>query len=300
MTWRAGWRYVLLAALLLISTGRASAQNQAGGLKVSVAEIAQSVDLTRGSERFLTVTLEVTGVDPARLRRVQPLRDDFELQAGKSSLPCRWLRGGTSPEDATRLRFTLGFSLPPKGTRKVTLRANLPRLEGEDVLEVSLPDVAPGTGNQSRSGKGWNANVARFERREYVPPSLPPKGQFTVKSIPADTRVFRKPVTGPVPEEALVLSLTSRSAELYDPTLDVSGWLTVEKGQPAPLLSALMRRVPSRGSADAETVPFVTGDFHFAVPAAGRVTGVVLQFHRRPANPEPQRFVIPDLPVPGT
>lgn len=293
-------RCTILAVLLLTSAGRASAQNQPGSLKVTVVELAQSVDLTRGSERFLTVTLDVSGVDPARLRRVQPLRDDFELQAGKRSLPCRWLRGGTSPEDATRLRFTLGFSLPPKGTRKVTLRANLPRLEGDDLLEVSLPDVAPGTGNQSRSGKGWNANVVRLERREYVPPSLPPKGQFTVKSIPADTRVFRKPSTGPVPEEALVLSLTSRSAEPYDPTLDVSGWLTVEKGQSAPLLSALMRRVPSRGSTDTDLPPLVTGDFHFAVPPAGRVTGVVLRFHRRPANPEPQRFVIPDLPVPGS
>jgi hypothetical protein len=286
--------------LLLCATARsAAAQNQTGGLKVSVTEIAQSVDLSRGSERFLTLTLDVSGVDPARLRRVQPLRDDFELQAGKRSLPCRWLRGGTSPEDASRLRFTLGFSLPPKGTRKVTLRANLPRLEGDDVLEVSLPDVPLGSGIQSRSGKGWNASVVRLERRDYTPPSLPAKGQFTVKSIPADTRVFRKPTTGPVPEEALVLSLTSRSADLYDPTLDVSGWLTVEKGPQAPLLSALMRRVPSRASVDSDVPPFVTGDFHFAVPAVGRVTGVVLRFHRRPPNPEPQRFVIPDLPVPG-
>jgi hypothetical protein len=291
----------LLALCLLAADARGSAaQSQSGGIKLDVTEVAQSVDLSRGRERFITVTVDVSGAPAARLRRIQPLREDFELLAGKRTLPCRWLRGGSSPEDAGRLRFTLGFSLPPKGTHKVTLRANLPRLEGDDILELNLAELPLSAPVQPRSGKGWSITVGRFERQDYTPPSLPPKGQFTVKSIPADTRVFRKPTTGPVPEQALVLSLTSRTADLYDPTLDVSGWLTVEKGQPAPLLSALMRRVPSRAATESDMPPFVTGEFHFTVPPAGRVTGAVLRFHRRPANPEPQRFVIPDLPVPGS
>ena len=47
-----------------------------------VAELARTVDLSRGKEEFLTVTVEVSGADPARLRCVQPVRADFQLLAG--------------------------------------------------------------------------------------------------------------------------------------------------------------------------------------------------------------------------
>jgi len=287
-----------VAALVALSLVRPAASQQVtGDLKLDVVEIAQSVDLSRGKEKFLTVTVDVTGVVPARLRRVQPLRDDFQILAGKTVLPCRWLRGGTLPEDPQRLRFVLGFSLPPRGTKAVSLRANLPRLEGEDLLEISLKSLAPGVATDERGGRDWTVTIHRFALQEYMPPALPEKGQFTVKSVPVDTRVFRKPAKDPDPAKAYSLSLASRSAELYDLTLDVSGWLVVEKGVMVPLLSASMRRMPSR-AANRDGDPYVTGEFHFPAPASGKVVGAVLRFHRRPRNPDPRPVVIPGLPVP--
>ena len=52
---------------------------------------------------------------------VQPLREDFRLLAGKAVLSCRWLRGGSLPEDPKRLRFTLGFSPPPTRIKSATV-----------------------------------------------------------------------------------------------------------------------------------------------------------------------------------
>lgn len=292
---------LLCVATLLWVAARATraAAVDAGGLKLEVQELAESVDLARGRERFLTVTLEISGADVAQLRRVQPLRDDFQLLAGKQRLPCRWLRGGTLPDNPARLRFTLGFSRPPRGTRRVSLRANLPRLESDDFLTLALPNLPLGAPAQQRSGKGWNVSIGGLEVRDYTPPALPEKGQFTVKSIPADTRVFRKAAAEAAPARAVQLSLSSQDAELYDPTLDVTGWLTVDQGPQAPLLAALMRRVPSRGSASTDP-PFITGQFYFALPARGRVTGVLLQLHRRPVSPATKTVTIPNLPVPGS
>ena len=294
------WHETLLAvAVLLFAASRAGAAPvKVEGLNLQVAEVADSVDLSRGKERFLTLTVEISGVEAAQLRRVQPLRDDFQLLVGKKTLPCRWLRGGTVPDDATRLRFTLGFSRPPGGTRRVSLRANLPRLESDDLLEVSLPSLSLGAPSQQRSGKGWSISIGGLEVRDYTPPALPEKGQFSIKSIPADARVFRRSSPDAAPAQAVQLFLSSADVELYDPTLDVSGWLTVEQGPQSPLLAALMRRVPSR-STTSSINPFVTGQFYFSVPARGRVTGVVLRLHRRPVKPESRIVVIPDLPVPG-
>jgi hypothetical protein len=293
---RIGW---LAAGLLFLAAPVRAVPVDVGGLKLEVQELAESVDLSRGQERFLTVTLEISGTDAARLRRVQPLRDDFQLLAGKKTLPCRWLRGGTLPDDASRLRFTLGFSRPPRGTRRVSLRANLPRLEGDDSLELALPNLPIGAPSQSRNGKGWSISVGSLEVRDYTPPALPEKGQFSVKSIPADTRVFRKATPDAAPAQAVQLSLSSSDVELYDPTLDVSGRLIVDQGPESPLLSALMRRIPSRATSSTIN-PFITGQFYFAVPPKGRVTGVILRLHRRPASPEVKTVTIPDLPVPGS
>lgn len=294
-------RYFLLlavAAITLALPPAARAQGRAGDLKLDVVELARSVDLSRGKEQFLTVTIDISGVEAARLRRVQPLRDDFQVLAGKRTLLCRWLRGGTLPDDPARLRFVLGFSTPPKGTRQVSLRANLPRLEGEDELTLTLDRLSPGELKQERSGPGWSVRVERLVQQDYTPPAVPEKGQFTVKSIPIDTRVFRKPARDPDPAQVYTLVLLSRSADLYDATLDVSGWLAVENGAPAPLLSAMMRRTPSRGS-DRPLPPFVRGEFHFPVPPKGKIAGAVLRFHRRPPNPKAQPVVISGLPVPG-
>jgi len=289
----------LTAWLLVFTAPGWAAPAEVGGLKLEVAEIAESVDLTRGRERFLTVTIGISGAEAARLRRVQPLRDDFQLLAGKKSLPCRWLRGGTLPDDPSRLRFTLGFSRPPRGTRRVALRANLPRLEGDDQLELSFANLPVGAPVQARSGKGWSVSVGGLAVRDYTPPALPEKGQFSIKSIPADTRVFRKSAPDGDPAQAIQLSLSSSDVELYDPTLDVSGRLLVDQGPESPLLSALLRRVPSRATTSTIT-PFITGQFYFAVPARGRVTGAILHFHRRPSAPETKVVTIPDLPVPGS
>lgn len=289
-----------LLGLTAVFPARAiAAPVESGGLRLEVQELAESIDLARGKERFLTVTVEITGVAPGPLRRVQPLREDFQLLAGKVTLPCRWLRGGTVPDDASRLRFTLGFTPPPRGTRRVSLRANLPQFEGDQALEVALSNLPLGAGAQERSGKGWRLSIGGLEVRDYVPPELPVKGQFTIKSIPADTRVFRKAAPGATPDRAVQLSFSTADAELYDPTLDVSGWLTVDGGAQAPLLSAMMRRFPSR-STEAKIPPHVTGQFYFALPPRGKVTGVVLRFHRRPETPEMKSVTVPNLPVPGS
>jgi hypothetical protein len=278
--------------------GPGTEEKTAAGLKLSVSEISRSVDLSRGREEFLTVSLDITSADPSRLRRVQPLRDDFDLLAGKWELPCRWLRGGTLPDDPSRLRFTLGFSMPRAGTRRVSLRVNLPRLQ-DDTVEVRLPDLQPGSRGAQRHGPGWSVEVRSFTEPAYEPPALPPSGRFISKAGPVDARIFRKEEPGKQPPRAVVLSLHSESTGLYDPTLDVSGHLLVDGGAPAPLLSAMMRRDPSRTVVKPPYGPFVDGQFYFALPPKGRAVGAVLRFHRRPLGRGTQAVTFGDLPVPG-
>jgi hypothetical protein len=240
------------------------------------------VDLSRGRERFLTVTVEITGTDPGRLRRVQPLRDDFQVLAGKESLPCRWLRGGSLPEDPRRLRFVLGFSMPPARTRTIALRANLPRLEGEDALELRLTGLQLTSNRQERTGPGWRVDIFHFGEVSYEPPALPAKGQFTSKLGPADVRVFRKEEGKDVPERAIMLHFRSNNVELYDPTLDVSGSLTTDGAVTSPLIAASMVREPSRAVKNPVAGPFASGTFWFQVPSKGRGPS-----HRRRDPPPP-------------
>ena len=301
----APWRFLLLACLLTptlagMPVGAAEDEKAAAGLRLKVAELARTVDLNRGKEEFLTVTVEVSGADPVRLRRVQPVRADFQLLAGKAKLPCRWLRGGSVPDDPSRLRFTLGFSLPPASVARVDLVANLPRLDGEDVLELRLADLKLGQEEVERSGPGWSVKIYRFAEEKYVPPALPKPGQFVSKAGPVDVRVFRKSVPNtPEPQQAVILAFHSPSPELYDATLDVSGQLTLEGGVTAPLLSALLRREPSATVEKPRYPPFVIGQFYFPVPAKGRVNGALLRLHRRSANNTSRSERITDLPVPG-
>ena len=270
----------------------------AGGLKLRVTEVAQSVDLARGRERFLTLTVEITGADAARLRRVQPLREDFTVVAAARRLPCRWLRGGTLPEDPQRLRFTLGFPMPAPGVRKVGLEANLPRLERSDALELRLGDLEPGARAQERSGPSWSVTVRRFEETDYTPPALPPSGRFTSKAGPVDARVYRAPGSDPEPARAWVVDLFSRNVELYDRTVDVSGRLLLEGGGSVPLLSALMKRDPSAALKRKAYPPFMEGSFYFSVPRGRRPTGVLLTLARRPAGAAGKPLRIENLPVP--
>src|SRR5205809_1138228 len=76
----------LLCLLCAFIAGPPARAGEAGGLKLEVTDLARSLDRVR-KERFLTVTVEITGRDPAGLRRVQPLREDFRLLAGKKVLP---------------------------------------------------------------------------------------------------------------------------------------------------------------------------------------------------------------------
>jgi hypothetical protein len=273
---------------------------RADELKVQVAEVGRSVDLARGRQEFITLVLEISGVPPVRLAQVQPLREDFTLLAGKAPLPCRWLRGGTAPDDPSRLRFTLGFSLPPPKVKKVDLRVNLPRLGAEDRLEVRLDDLKTGGAEQQRKGPGWEINVDEFGPQAYTPPALPASGKYISKGGPVDARVFRKADAAVTPPaQAIRLTFYSRSVELYDATLDVSGLLIVAGGSSTPLLSALLKRDPSRSVKDPPYGPFVHAEFYFAVPPKGRATGVALTFHRRAENAPRQPLLIRDLPVPG-
>src|SRR5438067_11041536 len=74
---------MLLIALAPRTPVAAAGDAAAGDLRVRVVEMARSVDLARGREEFLTVAVEISGGDAGSLRRVQPLRDDFRVIAGK-------------------------------------------------------------------------------------------------------------------------------------------------------------------------------------------------------------------------
>lgn len=293
-------RRLFLAGLLLLPglAARPAAAQEAttGGLRLQVTELALSVDLSRGKERFLTVTVELSGRDGNHLRRVQPLREDFQLLAAGKPLPCRWLRGGSVPDDPNRLRFTLGFSMPPPRVKQVDLRANLPRLGADETLDLRLDDLRPG---QLRKGPGWSLTVREFEERAYQAPALPPKGSYTSKLGPVDARVYRKadPKSGE-PERALLLSFWSETEELYDATIDVSGHLLVD-GRPGPtLLSAKLLREPSRTVKAPPVGPFVRAEFYFPALPKLRPSGALIRLHRRPASTG-KPVVIRKLPVPG-
>lgn len=288
---RSGW---ITAVLIALAAARGAGAGAELGLKVT--EVARSVDLSRGGAEFLTVTVELSGEEPDRLRRVQPLREEFRLVAGKRELPCRWLRGGSVPDDPRRLRFTLGFSPPPAEVRRVTLEARLPRTAGDAAWELRLTDLQPGTVAQPRSGPGWSLQVLEFGERQYVAPALPPSGRFFSKAGPVDARIFRR--TEEAPERAILLRLNSRSPELYDATVDVSGTLLVEGGPAAPLLAALLRRDPSRTVENPIYGPIVTGEFYFPVPRKGRPTGALLRLERRDGGTD-RTLRIEGLPVPG-
>ena len=291
-------RLLIVPMLACLLVGSAA---QAEDLKLEVTEVGSSVDLSRGGARFLTLVVEIRAPTSSRLRGVQPLRDDFQVLAGKSTLPCRWLRGGTAPDEPASLRFTLGFSMPPRQVRRVSLRANLPRLDSGEQIEVRLSDLQTGGAEQERKGDGWALTVDLFRLQDYEAPSLPPSGKFFSKGGPVDARVFRKQTPSEAaPAQAVRLSFHSRTVSLYDSMLDVSGTLQVAGGPATPLLSALVKRDPSRAVEKPLYGPFVRADFYFAVPPKGRATGVILSFHRRAPDAAAQPVVIRNLPVPGS
>lgn len=217
-------------------------------------------------------------------------------------LHCRWLKGGTVPEDPARVRFTLGFSRPPAGVRTVDLVAEFPRLDAEEALEVRLEGLKPGEGQQERRGAGWAVRVEEFGLRGYVPPALPPSGYFYSKAGPMDARIFREGETAlggkGAPAEAMHLSLFARDVALYDPTVGVSGSLLVQGGPSTPLLSVMLRRDPSRTVKAPRYGPHTHGDFYFVAPPKGRATGAVLRFQRQPAGAGRQTVRKSALPVP--
>ena len=112
--------------------------------------------------------------------------------------------------------------------------------------------------------------------------------------------MFRKAdPAGAPPERAVRLAFTSRDPELYDSTLDVSGWLLTSGGGRRPLLAAMMKRDPSRAVKNPPYPPFVTGEFYFALPPQGaRAVGAMVRLHRRGLSQPRKRVRIGDLPVP--
>lgn len=268
--------------------------------RLTVTELARTVDLSRGKEEFLTITVEVSGADPLRLRRVQPARADFRVTAGKRSFPCRWLRGGSVPDDPSRLRFTLGFSLPPAAVKQVVLVAELPGLDGDDPLELRFVGLKLGEGEGERSGPGWSVVLQRFTEEKYLPPALPKQGRYVSKLGPVDVRVFRKAApTAAEPQQAVGLAFRSNATSLYDATLDVSGELTLDGGGTLPLLSASLRREPSITVEKPLRVPVVYAEFYFPPAGKRRVNGAVIRLHRRQPKAAHHTVRIPNLPVPG-
>ena len=296
MTPRLTRRAFLAASLLVVTAAQVHAQKPPA-LRFEVAEVARSVDVGKERREFLTVTVEVTGLNAARLRRLQPLRDDFTLIAGKQFLPCRRLRGGSLPDDPDRLQFTLSFSLPPPGIKSVDLRIQIPA-PGEDALELKLTGLKAGNAEQFRKGEGWSLNVTRFSESPYNEPPLPPEGGFQSKGGPADVRIVRRS-TGDAPERAYLLEFRTDDPSLYDRTVDISGNLLTEGGT-TPLLSGTLRRDPSRAVANPPFGPFVTGKFFFALPMKGQVTGVLLRLRRRTDPKQADVVTLRDLPVPGS
>jgi hypothetical protein len=276
-------------------TAPALAQKSAG-LKFEVVEVARSVDVGKERREFLAVTVEVTGLDPARLRRLQPLRDDFTLIAGKQLLPCRRLRGGSLPDDPERLRFTLSFSPPPAGIKAVDLRIQIPA-PGEDAIEIKLVGLKPGNAEQVRKGDGWALTITRFGESPYSDPPLPPEGGYVSKGGPVDVRIVRRS-TGEAPGNGYLLEFRTDEPALYDRSVDISGSLLTDAGS-TPLLSGMLRRDPSRAVANPIYGPYVSGRFFFAVPGKGQVTGAVLRLRRRSNPKEADIITLRDLPVPG-
>ena len=295
MTPRFSRQALLAGGLAAILSVPAHAQ-KTSGLKFEVVEVARSVDVGKERREFLTVTVEVTGLDPARLRRLQPLRDDFTLVSGKQLLPCRRLRGGSLPDDPDRLRFTLSFSPPPAGIKAVDLRIQIPA-PGEDALEIKLMGLKPGNAEQFRKGDGWALTVTRFAEAPYADPPLPPEGGYVSKGGPVDVRIVRRS-TGDAPERGYLLEFRSDEPALYDRSVDISGTLLTEGGS-TPLLSGMLRRDPSRAVANPIYGPYVTGRFFFAMPVKGQVTGVMLRLRRRTNPTGADAITLRDLPVPG-
>jgi hypothetical protein len=290
------WCLLLTAlGLTFLTTLPARAQ---GELRLDVVEVARSVDVARGGQHFLTISVDLLGLDQTRMRTIQPRREDFLVIAGSRTLPCRWLRGGTLPEDPSRLRFTLGFSPPSAAVRRVSLVARLPASPGTDELELRLTGLQPGRTSQERRGPGWSVRVRQFTETEYTPPALPASGYFYSKAGPVDARVYRKGSDAKPPERAIVLEFHSPDVEIYDPTLDLSASLLLQGGGSLPMLSALVRRDPSRAVAPPPYPPRVEAHLYFPVPAR-RATGAVIRLRRRAAGARHITIRRDGLPVPG-
>jgi hypothetical protein len=290
-------RRSLLAMLPAAILALPALAQKSPALKFEVVEVARSVDVGKERREFLAVTVEVMGLDAARLRRLQPLRDDFTLIAGKQLLPCRRLRGGSLPDDPERLRFTLSFSPPPAGVKAVDLRIQIPA-PGEDALEVKLTGLKAGNEQQFRKGDGWALTVTRFAEAEYSDPPLPPEGGYISKGGPVDVRIVRRS-TGDAPERGFLLEFRADEPSLYDRSVDISGSLLSEGGS-TPMLSGTLRRDPSRAVAKPIYGPYVSGRFFFALPGKGQVTGVTLRLRRRTNPKEADTITLRDLPVPGS
>jgi hypothetical protein len=289
---------VALAASLVWEVGTARpAHAGLPGWKIRAVEVARSVDLSRGNAPFLTVTVELTSSARDALLRIQLRREDFRLLAGRQLLPCRWLRGGTLPEDADRLRFVLGFPPPTETAKSATLLASLPTAAPSEMVEIRLARLKVGQSGGHIVGAGWQVDLTSFEPHEYVAPALPPSGYFISKAGAVDARIFRKaPAGAPAPTRAFRVGFVSRDVGLYDPLLDVDAELLLATGQRVPLLSALFKRDPSRAVPNPLYHPYVIAELDFALAPMAQPIGAVVRLYRRSpraGKPQTERIAVP-------
>jgi hypothetical protein len=297
-------RGLFVLGVVMPAAAVARAARPAPPYVVRVVEMSQTVDLTRDGMQWLVVTVEVAarGADRAPLRHVQPLREHFDLQdeAGNRYV-CAWLKGGTSVENPAVLRFQAGFPMPAGGTRKValTMLLPLPRASESVDLVFKRADLArlPAT-IQTPQGA---VTVSAAEEQPYTPPALPEGGRYTMKGIPADSRVFQRPLrTGEQqPDRAFRVSWRSPAVDLFDRGLDIDGSLTGADGKKYPLLSAALERFPSRSAKDVSGAPTLSATYWFRSPPKGVVSGLALSFTLRANEKEHEPVEIRNLPVPG-
>jgi hypothetical protein len=282
----------------------ARSQRPAPPFLARVVEAARSVDLAGGGKEWLVLTVEVRprGGERDTLRHVQPLRDHFMLRdAGGKSYPCAWLKGGSSLEDPTALRFQAGFPLPEPAVRTVYLRLLLPHPRPPEVAEFRLSEAQLARLPASTATPAGQLRVERIAAGDYAPLPLPAEGRHIMKGIPVDRRLFRRPQTAgeKPPQRALQVDWESGTLDLFDRALEVDAFVEGSDRRRYPLLSASLDRFPARGASDAAVSPRVQARYWFPLPAKGTVQGMTFRFTLRAPDKEHDAVDLGEVPVPG-
>jgi hypothetical protein len=183
----------------------------------------------------------------------------------------------------------------------VALTILLPQPRPPETVELALKraDLArlPATVNTPRG----SLTVEQVSEEAYVPPSLPENGRFFEKGPPVDGRLFQRPLRPgeKQPERALLVTWRSPAVALFDRAVDVDATAQGFDTKHYPLLSALLRRVPSRTVEDFPGAPTVTARYWFRPPPKALLTGLTLTFTLRAGEKEHEPVRIDNLPIPG-